>query len=305
MAKIAIIGAGNIGGVLAYLASVRELGEIVLVDIKEGLAKAKALDICQSSSVYGFKCRIFGTANFSAIRNSDVVIISAGVPRTPAIESREKLFEINKKIVEEVSQQIKEHAPNAFVIVITNPLDAMTYLALKTTCFPKHRIVGMGGILDTARLKAVIAKKIFVEYDDVNTIVIGGHDELMTPVLSQTTVKGKQLRFYMSEEEIKEAVQLTRNAGAEIVNLLGTSAYFGPASGAINIAESYLKNQKRVLPCSVLLEGEYGLKDICIGVPVKIGKEGIKEVVELNLTDEEKSNFLKSAEKIKDLICKI
>lgn len=305
MRKISIIGAGNIGGVLAYLASVRELGDIVLIDIKEGIAKAKALDICQASSVYGFKCRIFGSANMAAMRNADVVIVSAGVPRTPQIESREKLMEINKKIIEDVSVQIREHAPKAFVIVITNPLDVMTYLCLKTTFFPRNRVVGMGGILDTARLKAVIAKKLNVEYDDVNTIVIGGHDELMTPLISRTTVKGKKLNFYMTAEEIEEAVKLTKNGGAEIVNLMGTSAFFAPASGAINIAEAYLKDEKRVLPCCVMLEGEYGYKDICIGVPVKIGAHGAEQIIGLEMDEKEKSEFSKSAEKIKDLICNL
>lgn len=305
MKKIAIIGAGNIGGVLAYLASVRGLGDIVLVDIKEGIAKAKALDICQSSSIYGFKCRIFGSANIKAIRNADVVIVSAGVPRTPDIESREKLFEINKNIIQDVSQNIKEHAPNAFVIIITNPLDVMTYLALKTTNFSKNKVVGMGGILDTGRFKAVIAKKLNIEYDDVNTIVIGGHDELMTPLVSNTKIKDKNISFYLNEEEIEEAIQLTKNGGKQIVDLLGTSAYFAPASGAINIAESFLKDEKRVLPCSCLLEGEYNQNNICIGVPVTIGKNGIEQIHELNLSDKEKEEFTKSAEKIQILTSKV
>ena len=305
MKKISIIGAGNIGGVLAYLASVRELGDIVLVDIKEGIAKAKALDICQSSSIYGFKCRIFGTANLKAIRNSDVIIVSAGVPRTPEIESREKLFDINKKIIQDVSEAIKEHSPNAFVIVITNPLDIMTYLTLKTTQFNKNKVVGMGGILDTGRFKAVIAKKLHMEYEDVNTIVIGGHDELMIPVISNTKIKDKPLKFYLNEEETDEAIKLTKNGGAEIVNLLGTSAYFAPASGAINIAEAYLKDEKRVLPCSTLLEGEYNANNICIGVPARIGKNGVEEILELNLSDKEKEELSKSVEKINVLIGKI
>ena len=305
MKKIAIIGAGNIGGVLAYLASVRGLGDIVLVDINEGTAKAKALDICQSSSIYGFKCRIFGTSNFSAIRNADIVIISAGVPRTPEIESREKLFDTNKKIIQDVSEKIKEHAPDSFVIVITNPLDAMTYLCLKTTRFPKNKVVGMGGILDTGRFKAIIAKKLHMEYDDVNTIVIGGHDELMIPVVSNTTIKGKKLSFYFDEKEIQEAIYLTKKRGAEIVNLLGTSAFFAPASGAINIAESYLKDEKRIMPCSVLLEGEYSQNNICIGVPVKIGKTGVEEIIELKLTGKEKEEFQKSSEKINLMIGKL
>lgn len=305
MKKISIIGAGNIGGVLAYLASVRGLGDIVLVDIKEGIAKAKALDICQSSSIYGFKCRIFGTSNFSAIKNSDVVIVSAGVPRTPDIESREKLFEINKKIITDVSEQIKEHAPNSFVIIITNPLDVMTYLALKTMNFPKNRIVGMGGILDTGRFKSIIAKKLNIDYDDVNTIVIGGHDDLMVPVISNTTIKGKRINFYLKDDEINKAIQLTKKGGKQIVDLLGTSAYFAPASGAINIAESYLKDEKRILPCSVLLEGEYGLNNICIGVPVKIGKNGTEEIIELKLSEKEQEDFKVSSEKIKVMLSKI
>ena len=305
MKKISIIGAGNIGGVLAYLTSARELGDIVLIDIKEGIAKGKALDICQASSIYGFKCRIFGTSNFKAIRNSDVIIVSAGVPRTPDIESREKLLEINKKIITDVSENIKEHAPNAFVIIITNPLDIMTYLALKTTNFNKNKVVGMGGILDTGRFRSIIAKKTNTEYTDVNTIVIGGHDELMTPVISNTKIKDKNLSFYLNDEEIEQAIQLTKNGGAEIVNLLGTSAYFAPASGAINIAESYLKDEKRVLPCSVLLEGEYNQNNICLGVPVTIGKNGVEQIHELNLSEKEQEEFKVSAEKIQTLTSKI
>ena len=305
MKKIAIIGAGNIGGILAYLASVRGLGDIVLVDIKEGVAKGKALDICQSSSIYGFKCRIFGTANFQAIRNADVVIVSAGVPRTPDIESREKLFEINKNIIKDVSEQIKEHAPNAFVIIITNPLDVMTYLALKTTQFNKKKIVGMGGILDTGRFKSVIAKKLHLEYNDINTIIVGGHNELMVPIISNTTIKDRKLNFYLDEKETEECIQITKNSGKEIVNLLGTSAYFAPASGAINIAEAYLKDEKRVLPCSVLLEGEYSQSNICLGVPAKIGANGVEEIIQLNLSEKEQEQLKASAEKIQTLTSKI
>lgn len=305
MAKISIIGAGNIGGVLAYLASVRELGDIVLVDIKEDIAKAKALDICQSSSIYGFKCRIFGTSNIKAIRNSDVVIVSAGIPRTPDIESREKLFEINKKIIQDISESIKEHSPNAFVIIITNPLDVMTYLTLKTTNFPKNKVVGMGAILDTGRFKAIIEKKLNMDYDDINAIVIGGHNELMVPVISNTKIKDKKLSYYLNKEEINKAVQLTKNSGKEIVSLLGTSAYFAPASGAINIAESYLKDEKRTLPCSCLLEGEYNQNNICIGVPATIGKNGIEKIHELELSEDEKEQFKASAEKITQLTSKV
>ncbi|MBW2993621.1 malate dehydrogenase [Candidatus Woesearchaeota archaeon] len=301
MTKIALIGAGNIGGVLAYLSSVRELGDIILIDKKPGLAKAKALDICQASSIYGFKCRILGTENPKAMRNADVVVISAGVPRRPD-QKRDDLIQINKKIITEISQNIKEYAPNAFVIIITNPLDAMIYLAKKVTGFPRERIVGMAGILDSARLISFLAEGLGAEKTDINTIVIGGHNDSMVPVISRTTVKGKPVTEILSKESIRDLVERTKHAGAEIVDLMGTSAFFAPATGAINIAESYLKDEKRVFPCSVFLEGEYDLKDICIGVPVKIGKKGVEQIVQLDLTDEEKGEFNNSVQRVRELI---
>jgi len=304
MAKIALIGAGNIGGVLAYLTSVRQIGDIILIDKKPGLAKAKALDICQASSIYGFKCKIFGSENPAAMKNADVVIISAGIPRKPD-QKRDDLIKINKEIITEVSKNIKEYAPDSFVIIITNPLDAMVYLARKTTGFPRERVVGMAGILDSARLISFIAAELNAEKEDINTIVIGGHNDSMVPVISRTTVKGKPITELLSKEQIKEITERTKHAGAEIVDLMGTSAFFAPATGAINIAESYLKDEKRIFPCSVCLKGEYNLNDICIGVPVKIGKAGVEEIIQLDLTEQEKEEFNKSVQRVKDLIEKV
>lgn len=304
MAKIALIGAGNIGGVLAYLTSVRQIGDIILIDKDPGLAKAKALDICQASSIYGFKCKILGSENPAAMQNADVVIVSAGIPRKTE-QKRDDLIKINKEIITEISKNIKEYAPDSFVIIITNPLDAMVYLARKITGFPRERVIGMAGILDSARLISFIASELKVEKEDINTIVIGGHNDSMVPVISKTTVKGKPVTELLSKEQIKEITEKTKNAGAEIVDLMGTSAFFAPASGAINIAESYLNDEKRTFPCSVCLKGEYNLNDICIGVPVKIGKAGVEEIIQLDLTEQEKEEFNKSVQRVKDLIEKI
>ena len=282
MKKIALVGAGNIGGILAFLVSVRELGDIILIDKNEGIAKGKALDICQASSIYGFKCSIFGTANPKAMQGADVVIISAGIPRRQG-QKREDTIAINSRIIKEVSANVKDYAPNAFVIIITNPLDAMVYLAKKTTGFPRERVVGMAGILDSARFRSFIAGELKIPANEVNTIVTGGHNDSMVPVVSKTTVKENPITALLPKERIREIIERTKQAGAEIVKLMGTSAFFAPATGAVNIAESYLKNEKRVFPCSVYLKGEYGLSDVCIGVPVRIGNRGVEEIVEIEL----------------------
>jgi malate dehydrogenase len=301
--KIALIGAGNIGGELAMLAARNELGDVVLLDIpeKEGVAKGKALDIMQTCALLGYDANILGTSKYEDIKGADVVIVTAGVPRKPGM-SRDDLLSINLKIIRGVAAQLKTNAPAAFVIVISNPLDAMVYEMKKITGFPRNRVVGMAGALDSARFQCFLAEAAGVSVKDVNALVLGGHGDTMVPCLSYTTIKGVPVAKLLPKDKLDAMVQRTRQGGGEIVQLMGTSAFYAPAAGAISMAESYLKAQRRTIACAAYLEGEYGLKDLYIGVPIIVGAEGVERVVEVELSAEEKKMLDASAAAVRELI---
>jgi malate dehydrogenase len=301
--KIALVGAGNIGGELAMLAARRELGDVILLDIpeKEGVAKGKALDIAQAGALDGFDASITGTSNYADIKGSDVVIITAGVPRKPGM-SRDDLLSINLKIIRSVATNIKENAPNALVIVISNPLDAMVYEVKKITGFPRSHVLGMAGALDSARFQAFLAEATNSSVKDVSAMVLGGHGDTMVPCLSYTTIKGVPVTKLIAKDKLDAMVARTRSGGGEIVGLMGTSAYYAPAAGAIAMAESYLKGQRRTIACAAMLEGEYGYKDIYMGVPIVIGAEGMEKVIEVPLSDDEKKMLEASAVAVRELI---
>ena len=302
-AKIALIGAGNIGGELAQQVVRRELGDAVLVDIpdKEGVAKGKALDLMQAAALQGYDARVTGTSDYADIAGADVCIVTAGVPRKPGM-SRDDLLAINLKIIRSVAAGIAKHAPDALVIVISNPLDAMVYEMQKVTGFPHQRVVGMAGALDSARFRCFLAEAIGCSPKEVQALVLGGHGDTMVPVLSYCTVGGVPVGQFLDEETLSGIVERTRFGGGEIVKLMGTSAYVAPAAGAIAMAESYLKDQKRLIPCAAWLRGEYGFEGIYMGVPAVIGAGGIERVVEIELTDDEKAALKKSAEHVRSLL---
>ena len=303
--KISIIGAGFVGATAAHWAAEKELGDVVLVDIIEGLPQGKALDLFEASPIEGFDARVIGASGFEETRNSDVVIITSGVPRKPGM-SREDLLDINKKIIGSVAAQVAERSPNAILIIVTNPLDTMTYLALKRSGFPKERVMGMAGILDTARFRAFIAMELGVSVEDIQALLLGGHGDEMVPLPRYTSVSGIPLAQLLSKEVIDRLVDRTRKGGGEIVNLLKTgSAFYAPSAGAIQMAEAILKDKKRILPCCAYLEGEYGLKDICFGVPVKLGVKGIESIIELALTEDEKKLVAKSADGVRKSIAEL
>ncbi|MEO5769549.1 MAG: malate dehydrogenase [Polyangia bacterium] len=301
--KIALIGAGNIGGELAALIARRELGDVVLFDIpdKEGLAKGKALDLEQNGAVLGYDASIRGTSNWDDCAGADVVIITAGVPRKPGM-SRDDLLTINLKIIRNVAENLKAKCPNAFVIVISNPLDAMVYELKKVTGFPRERVVGMAGVLDAGRFQLFLAREMGVAVKDVRAMVLGGHGDTMVPVTSNCTVDGVPVAQLIAADKLQAIVERTRNGGGEIVKLMGTSAFYAPASAAVLMAEAFLKDQKRLLPAAAYLDGEYGYKDLYMGVPVVIGAGGIERVVNIALTAEEKTMLDKSAAAVRELI---
>ena len=305
--KIALIGGGQIGGTLAHLIGLKELGDVVLFDIVEGLPQGKTLDIAQSGPVEGFDAKFKGTNSYADIAGADVVIVTAGVPRKPGM-SRDDLLGINLKVMSAVGEGIKTYAPNAFVICITNPLDAMVW-ALRQFCgLPHNRVVGMAGVLDSARFRYFIAEELSVSVEDVSAFVLGGHGDTMVPVPRFSTVAGIPLTElvkmgWISQARLDQIIQRTRDGGAEIVGLLKTgSAFYAPASSAIAMAKSYLRDKKRVLPCAAYVDGKYGLKDMYVGVPVVIGEKGVERIVELELTKEERAMFDKSVESVKGLI---
>jgi malate dehydrogenase len=298
--KIALIGAGQIGGTLALLAGQKELGDIVLVDIMEGVAKGKALDLQQTRGVGKFDCKLTGAGtDYSLIKDADVCIVTAGVPRKPGM-SRDDLLKVNLEAISKVAEGIKANAPNAFVIVVTNPLDSMVYAMYKVTGFPKNRVVGMAGVLDTARFASFLGDAAGVSPQDVTAMVLGGHGDDMVPLLRYSSVNGVPLTKLVDKAKLDAIVDRTRKGGGEIVALLGTgSAFYTPAVAAIAMAESYLKDKKRVLACSALVDGEYGIKGLFIGVPVVIGAGGVERVLEIDLNDEEKAKLAKSIESVK------
>jgi len=305
--KIALIGAGQIGGTLALLAGLKELGDVVLFDIADGVPQGKALDLAEAAPVEGFDARLSGASSYEAIAGSDVIIVTAGVPRKPGM-SRDDLLGINLKVMEAVGAGIKQYAPNAFVICITNPLDAMVWALQKACGLPKNKVVGMAGVLDTGRFRMFLAEELKVSVEDVAAFVLGGHGDDMVPSVRYSTVAGIPLpdlvkMGWTTQERIDAIVKRTRGGGGEIVNLLKTgSAFYAPASSAIAMAESYLKDQRRVLPCAAYLSGQYGVKDMYVGVPVILGANGVEKVVEISLDADETKMFATSVASVKSLV---
>jgi malate dehydrogenase len=305
--KIALIGGGNIGGTLAHLISIKELGDVVIFDIAEGIPQGKALDISQASSIEGSDVSIIGTNDYKDIEGSDVVIITAGLARKPGM-SRDDLVNINTQIMKSVAAGVKKFCPNAFVIVITNPLDAMVYVMLKESGLSHKKVVGMAGVLDSARFTYFLAEEFKVSIENINAFVLGGHGDSMVPLARYSTVSGIPVpdlikMKWSTEERIKAIIDRTRNGGGEIVSLLKTgSAYYAPATSAIEMAESYLKDKRKILPCAAYLTGEYGYKDIYVGVPVIIGAAGVEKIVEIDLNPQEKAEFAISVDGVKKLI---
>ena len=305
--KIALIGSGQIGGTLAHLVSLKELGDVVLFDVVEGLPQGKCLDIAQSGPIEGHDAQLKGTSSYADIEGADVVIVTAGVPRKPGM-SRDDLLGINLKIMAAVGEGIKQHAPDAFVICITNPLDAMVWALRRLSGLPHHKVVGMAGVLDSARFRHFLAEELNVSVEDVSAFVLGGHGDTMVPMPRFSTVAGIPLpelikMGWISQERLDKIVQRTRDGGAEIIGLLKTgSAYYAPATAAIAMAESYLKDRKRVLPCAAYVDGPYGIKGLYVGIPVVIGEKGVERIVELDLADAERTALAKSADAVRGLI---
>jgi malate dehydrogenase len=306
-AKIGLVGAGMIGGTLAHLAGLKELGDVVLVDVADGIPQGKGLDLAESSPVEMFDAKFSGGTDYSILKDSDVVIVTAGVPRKPGM-SRDDLIGINSGIIKTAGEGIKKHAPNAFVIVITNPLDAMVGIMQKVTGFDPKKVVGMAGVLDSARFRYFLAEEFDVSVEDVTAFVLGGHGDSMVPLVRYSTVAGIPLpdlvqMGWTTQEKLDKIVQRTRDGGAEIVALLKTgSAYYAPASSAIAMAESYLKDKRRVMPCAAQLNGEYGVKGLYIGVPVVIGKNGVEKIINIKLSADEQKMFDHSVNAVKDLV---
>ncbi len=305
--KIALIGAGQIGGTLALLAGLKELGDVVLFDVVEGVPNGKALDISEAAPVLGFDAELAGTSAYEGIKGADVCIVTAGVARKPGM-SRDDLLEINLKVMEQVGAGIKKYAPKAFVICVTNPLDAMVWALQKFCGLPRDMVVGMAGVLDSARLRYFVADEFKVSVEDVTAFVLGGHGDTMVPLVDYTTVAGIPLSAlikmgWTTRKRVDEIMQRTRDGGAEVINLLKTgSAFYAPAASAITMAESYLRDKKRVLPCAAYLKGEYGVKDRYIGVPVVIGAKGVERIIEIDLSKAERGMFDKSVSAVDGLI---
>lgn len=301
--KIALIGAGNIGGELANLCVQKQLGDIVLFDIpaKEKFAQGKALDLEQAAALYGADAKVTGTSDWKDCAGADVIIITAGIPRKPG-QSRDDLVASNLPIIRNVADNIKQHCPDAFVIVISNPLDAMVYEFKRRTGFHKSKVVGMAGALDSARFQLFLAQAAGVSVKDVRAPVLGGHGDTMVPVLRYTTINGFGVEQLIAKDKLDAIVDRTRKGGGEIVGLMGTSAYYAPAAGAVAMAESYLLDQRRLMPCAAFLDGEYGYSDMYMGVPVTIGKNGIESILVMELSAEEKAMLDMSAEAVKGIV---
>ena len=299
--KISLIGAGQIGGTLAHLISIKELADVVLFDVADGIAKGKALDIAQSTSIDGLSINLIGTNNYEDIKNSDVIIITAGVPRKPGM-TRDDLLETNLKIIKQVAEGIKKNSPNAFVICITNPLDVMVMALQRYSGLPKHKIVGMAGILDTSRFKYFLSQELKVPVKNIESLVLGGHGDTMVPMPNHTKVNGKSLNQLIKKEKLNSIIDRTRKGGAEIVKFLQKgSAFYAPAASGVEMAKSYIKDLKKTLPCSAHLNGEYGVKNLYAGVPVVIGKKGVEKIVEIKLSDKEKNQFNVSIKAVQSL----
>jgi malate dehydrogenase len=296
--KITVVGAGNVGATAAHWAAIKELGDIVLVDIVEGMPQGKALDLMEAAPMEGFDANIIGTNGYEETKNSDVVIITSGIARKPGM-SREDLLKINADIIASVTENIAKQSPNCIIIVVSNPLDTMTYLALKTSKFPKNRVMGQAGALDCTRFQSFIGMELNISVEDIKVMLLGGHGDDMVPLPRYSTINGIPITEFLSKEKIDKLVDRTKKGGGEIVALLKTgSAFYAPALGAITMAEAILKDKRRLIPSCAYLEGEYGLKDICFGVPTILGANGIEKIVELALSDEEKAAVKKSAESV-------
>lgn len=300
--KITVVGAGFVGSTCAHWAAAKELGDVVLVDINEGAAKGKALDLFEASPVEGFDSKITGTADYKDTAGSDVVIITAGLPRKPGM-SRDDLLATNAKIMKSVCLGVKEYSPNAVVIIVSNPLDAMAYVAMKTLDFPRERVIGMAGVLDSARFRSFIAEETNVSVKDIQAFVLGGHGDTMVPMPRHCSIGGVPLTEMLSAERVEALVDRTRKGGAEIVGLLKTgSAYYAPSASAVQMAEAIVKDQQRILPCAAFLKGEYGVNDLFLGVLCKLGGKGLEKVVEIELNETEKAGLDNSLNAVKDLV---
>jgi malate dehydrogenase len=301
-AKITIVGAGNVGATTAHWAVAKELGDVVLIDIIEGLPQGKALDLAESAPLEGFDCRLVGTNDYADTANSDVVVVTAGIARRPGM-SRDDLLQTNAKIVSTVVSQVVRYSPNAYMIVVSNPLDAMVHVAKQVCGWPKQRVMGMAGVLDSARFRYFIAQELGVSVEDVHGFVLGGHGDTMVPVPRYATVNGISITQLLSAEQIARLVQRTRDGGAEIVNYLKQgSAFYAPGAAIVQMVEAIVKDKKRVLPAAAYLEGEYGLHDIYVGVPILLGAAGVEKVIEVELTAEEQAALKRSAEAVEELV---
>lgn len=293
--KITIVGAGFVGATAAHWCAVKELGDVVLVDVVEGMPQGKALDLLQAGPVEGYDLHIVGSNDYKDTANSDIVVVTAGLPRKPGM-TREDLVSVNAKIVRGVIENVVAHSPNAIVILVTNPLDTMTYLAKKVSGLPRERIIGQAGVLDGARMRAFIGMELNVSVENIHAFVLGGHGDEMVPLARYSTVAGIPITELLPPERVEAILDRTRKGGGEIVSLLKQgSAFFAPSASTIQMVEAILKDRKMILPCSVYLEGEYGLDDICFGVPVKLGRQGVEQIIEIDLTEEEKAALGKSA----------
>ena len=303
--KITVVGAGFVGSTTAQRLIEKELGNIVLVDVVEGIPQGKALDMLESGPVEGFDSKIVGVNDYEAARGSDIVVITAGVPRKPGM-SREDLLAINADIMKKVCAEIKDKCPNAIVIIVSNPLDIMTYVAWKVTGFPTHRVLGMAGVLDTARYRTFIAEAVGVSVEDIQAMVLGGHGDDMVPLVDYTTIAGIPVRQFLDEATLAKIVQRARDGGAEIVKLLKTgSAYYAPSASAVQMVEAIVKDKKRILPCAAYLKGQYGIDGCFVGVPVKLGAQGVEQVIEVPLSDTDKAALRKSTAVVKENIAKL
>jgi malate dehydrogenase len=297
--KISVVGAGNVGASAALYLAEAEMGDVTLVDIVEGVAKGKALDLLEAGPVRGYDTMIEGSGDMRSVAGSDLIVVTAGLPRKPGM-SRTDLLKANADIIRGIAQAIKDHAPKAFVIVITNPLDVMTYLLHRLTGFPRERVLGMAGVLDSTRFRSFLAAEIGVSIEDIQAMVLGGHGDTMVPLVRYSTVGGIPIEKFIAKERLAEIVQRTRDGGAEIVKLLQTgSAFYAPAASAVQMAESILRDKKRLLPVAAYLNGEYGFRDIYLGVPAILGSRGLEKIVELELTADEKAALAKSADEVK------
>jgi len=300
--KVTVVGAGNVGGTTAQRLAERNYADVVLVDIVEGLPQGKALDILESGPVLGFDSNVTGTNSYEETAGSDVVVITSGSPRKPGM-SRDDLLKTNQNIVGSVTAEIVKHSPEAILVMVANPLDAMCHVAMETSGFPRERVVGMAGILDTARYRTFIAQELGVSVRDVFALVLGGHGDTMVPLPSMATVGGVSITDLMPKDRVDAIVDRARNGGAEIVGLLQSgSAFYAPSAAAVEMVDAILQDQKRILPCAASLKGEYGLNDLFVGVPVKLGANGIEEVVELDLAESERSALEKSADSVRELV---